>query len=721
MHNLEKLSPFKYYIITSFPYIEEDFDALTNYELFCKVTKYLNDILDSQNDVIDNFNEVYAAWLETKEYIDNFFETLDVQSEINYKLDQMALDGSLANLINPLLPTVVAAWLSSHITPTTPVVDNTLSVSGAAADAKVTGDLKWGYRGTMSGLQYTAFTSCNASGFYRFATSDIANITDVPVGVVSGGLLFNYPYSGTVSYQVLLSGEGEWFRYYSPVTVGSWKRIPITDATLTIAGAAADSKATGDNTFMYRGTFTELQYSTTRDCKKIGFYHFSTAELANIADMPADITVGGMIAVFPNTATSRFQLLISQNKQYFRYDADNSYAAWARMPITDRTLSIQGMAADAKAVNDKVVVNRYNIISNNNITDLNNCIETGIYQWYTADIANLTNLPENTTTGGVLIVNNFGGDSVIWQMAYTGNRIDVRYPNTGEWHTIYNRYDHRLPAMRWQIMSTPGNDNSTEQITVYYYKQDAANQVNDDRVTLVLGRCLNTSLNSDVWRLMYAYKYINDTNTRLNRQSEWECALSVDGSGYIGGYIHGGETNPTIRVFLDGQEKTQANLANAVSFKSLKIVMTSDIYSGSTKIAEHGKEYIFDESHKIILRQSLKWVTGCTVNNCFLQMLPPLKSIFTNYITNSDIAVKNLSDLGSDYNVPVPEMSIADIFANTGVHIIGGVGSYWHDTDKIPFISDHDSEYHKFYFPAANNTTVSAGDVWKSESFIEVI
>lgn len=155
MSDLQKLSPFKYFVLTNFPFIEADFDALTNYELMCEVTKYINQISDRQNEVIDAFNDLETDFtqLETsmatyRTMIDYkiaqfqaWFDNLDVQDEINTKLDQMAQDGSLSDLVEPFIPSVVTAWLAEHITqPTNPVVDSSLTVSGAAADAKITGD-----------------------------------------------------------------------------------------------------------------------------------------------------------------------------------------------------------------------------------------------------------------------------------------------------------------------------------------------------------------------------------------------------------------------------------------------------------------------------------------------------------------------------------------------------------------------------------------------------
>lgn len=44
------------------------------------------------------------------------------------------------NTITENVGTLVTGWLDEHVTPTSPVVDSSLSISGAAADAKVTGD-----------------------------------------------------------------------------------------------------------------------------------------------------------------------------------------------------------------------------------------------------------------------------------------------------------------------------------------------------------------------------------------------------------------------------------------------------------------------------------------------------------------------------------------------------------------------------------------------------
>ena len=99
-YNFNKLTPFKFFCLTNFPFIEEDFDALTYYELLCKVVGYLNKVIDTTNAVGIQTEELTNAFNELKSYVDNYFTNLDVQEEINKKLDEMAQDGTLAKIIN---------------------------------------------------------------------------------------------------------------------------------------------------------------------------------------------------------------------------------------------------------------------------------------------------------------------------------------------------------------------------------------------------------------------------------------------------------------------------------------------------------------------------------------------------------------------------------------------------------------------------------------------
>lgn len=102
MNNFEykNLTPFKWFVLENFPFIEADFDALTNWQLFCKLGKEINKIIDSQNIVGEQMENVTNAFIELQAYVDNFFTELNVQEQINNKLDAMAESGELAEIIN---------------------------------------------------------------------------------------------------------------------------------------------------------------------------------------------------------------------------------------------------------------------------------------------------------------------------------------------------------------------------------------------------------------------------------------------------------------------------------------------------------------------------------------------------------------------------------------------------------------------------------------------
>lgn len=95
-----KLTPFKWFVLENFPFIEEDFDALTEWQLFCKIGKEINKIINSQNTVGNEMEKLSQAFIELQNYINNYFDNLDVQEEINNKLNEMVESGELQELVN---------------------------------------------------------------------------------------------------------------------------------------------------------------------------------------------------------------------------------------------------------------------------------------------------------------------------------------------------------------------------------------------------------------------------------------------------------------------------------------------------------------------------------------------------------------------------------------------------------------------------------------------
>lgn len=98
--DMKNLTPFKLCVLQNFPFIEADFDAVTNYQLLCKVVEYLNKGIANINSQNDNIRQLEQNFITLYNYVKDFFDNLDVQEEINKKLDEMVADGTLSTIIN---------------------------------------------------------------------------------------------------------------------------------------------------------------------------------------------------------------------------------------------------------------------------------------------------------------------------------------------------------------------------------------------------------------------------------------------------------------------------------------------------------------------------------------------------------------------------------------------------------------------------------------------
>ena len=94
------LTPFRLFVKSNFPFIENTYEALDNYGLYSKVVEYLNNVIENENTVESNVTALYNAFVSLNTYVSDYFDNLDVQEEINNKLDEMAETGVLQNIVN---------------------------------------------------------------------------------------------------------------------------------------------------------------------------------------------------------------------------------------------------------------------------------------------------------------------------------------------------------------------------------------------------------------------------------------------------------------------------------------------------------------------------------------------------------------------------------------------------------------------------------------------
>ena len=101
MIKIEKLNPFGRMCISLGMMPSSYKESLTYEEQLLWFMKYLEEtVIPTVNNNADAVEELQALYLEIKTYVDDYFDNLDIQQEINTKLDEMATNGTLSNIIN---------------------------------------------------------------------------------------------------------------------------------------------------------------------------------------------------------------------------------------------------------------------------------------------------------------------------------------------------------------------------------------------------------------------------------------------------------------------------------------------------------------------------------------------------------------------------------------------------------------------------------------------
>lgn len=122
-------------VVASVRGIPYDFNGTLSLEnKFVVLFKTVKEMFDAQDELVKSYKALH-------DFINQYFSNLDLQNEVNKKIEEMEKNGELLNLLKPTVSNEVSTWLTANITnPSNPPIDISLSVENAAADAKVTGD-----------------------------------------------------------------------------------------------------------------------------------------------------------------------------------------------------------------------------------------------------------------------------------------------------------------------------------------------------------------------------------------------------------------------------------------------------------------------------------------------------------------------------------------------------------------------------------------------------
>lgn len=95
-------------------------------------------LYDDTTDQVDRLTDLVDSLTQ---YVHDYFENLDVYPYVSDKVDALVRNGTMNDIVLEKLSPVVTSWLADHVTvPSGVVIDSSLSIAGACADAKAAGD-----------------------------------------------------------------------------------------------------------------------------------------------------------------------------------------------------------------------------------------------------------------------------------------------------------------------------------------------------------------------------------------------------------------------------------------------------------------------------------------------------------------------------------------------------------------------------------------------------
>ena len=317
-------------VVASVRGIPYDFNGTLSLEnKFVVLFKTVKEMFDAQDELVKSYKALY-------DFVNQYFTNLDIQTEVNKKIEEMKDSGELLNLLKPSVSNEVSKWLTSNITnPSNPPIDKSLTVENAAADSKVTGE-----RLLKDGFAYSKQFSTSA--YYK--GSGISSRTDVNGTSYISFDEYNKAEAGTAPHLV-----GVTSRFTIPID------NPKTD-TLDVYYLvdARDSGINGEYSLSLLLS-SDVDWNNANVCYG-GNINFKNGKITlnkmtlRKGGSSSDVIKSAVLRInnisqVPNTVNIKFMLF-----------TDNTlYDLWDTIHVVDNTLTISGAAADSKVTGERLL------------------------------------------------------------------------------------------------------------------------------------------------------------------------------------------------------------------------------------------------------------------------------------------------------------------------------------------------------------------------------
>lgn len=426
--NYQELSPFRFWCQKVLPLVYDD--SLSYYELLCKVVDFLNKTMQDVNTLADDVTNLHEAYVTLQNYVNTYFDNLDVQQEINEKLDEMVRNGTFNNIITPIIlsklpPKIVESTAemtdknmlyilksNSHIYQ---YIRNSFQDTGIVFGGDIANAL------TYRGIIPANFDANDAETQTYYLVGDTNQPEHLPVNKSGFLTTLGQPNLSAIQlYRVFGTGE-QYFRNRN--NLGSWSAW-LTEEDIYL-----------DKYFVYKGTAHALNPKLTNLNAAEGMSIYVVASGQGIINMPVEKT--GFLFTYGLSNLSKLQYYVV---------FDNKFECYYRS-------SVSGNPSSYNAWN---VIDNYDLkylgtahASTIQLTDLNNAKQMSGY--FVSEGKNIQNMPVEKTG----LFYSFGDNNLSHFQLYYVFEDGVTYyrrtvygnPNSFEAWTQISTVANKKPSM----------------------------------------------------------------------------------------------------------------------------------------------------------------------------------------------------------------------------------------------------------------------------------
>ena len=627
--DVKTLSPFKKFIMTIGNLPTSYLDSMTYGELLMWFCNYLQEtVIPTVNNNAEAVEELQRLYEQLHDYVENYFDNLDVQEEINAKLDKMAEDGSLTILIK------------NYVDPLYQAYENNINL-------------------TIQSMQSELASVVSGSPAGVYATTEDLETADPDHSKI-----------------YLVSDDGKWYYYDTSETAwtagGVYQAtIEDYDTTLTQNEAVPNSKSVGEKINENTITYNHFDKNNYQNNKHVNYQGLITDNndyfITNLFEVksgddvyPAYIastvhTTLEITRVLKCDAYGEIQSVVTPtSSNNHRYTADEN--TFIKLCIN------KGVATDENiptsfciGINNVPLVYKpykyeLNIDENEELNQISKYINlfdpnNFAYNCYINSSGFLLGTTNKVTLNPIKVSI---GDTVY--MAYFNNDNTIRFDTIALFDENM-RYTSRViraaknytSTINGYIVPTIINNNSVDDIADYFTitkNQEITSYVphkryliqNDSLYTVGINK--NSSTNYEISFGSFKTNLIKTENADINVDN-WNLSTVKDsvenvlvpvGTDIIGpiklsgnadfiGGVHGNETTDYIKVGINNKTDDLADITQE-NGENLTITMASSIYDYSShdKVADRHVNITF-EPNKIHITNSFTFTSDVTLNS----------------------------------------------------------------------------------------------------------